>query len=302
MNELSNRIDRFINYIAIEKGLSENTVTAYSNDLSDFAIFLESRKINRINKIERLEILEYMQEMKQKGLSVQTVARRLVCLRNFFLFWQREGEIKTSPTEEMLLPRFSRKLPNALTVNEVEALLKQPNLEKPSGIRDAVMLELLYATGLRVSELINLKVHDLNLEEGMLRTIGKGNKERLIPLHELAAISLESFINQTRPLLLKGKSSPYLFLNLRGKKISRQYFWNRIKKYALSAGINKDISPHSLRHTFATHLLDGGADLRSIQAMLGHVDISSTQIYTHVSREKIKSEYDRLHPRAKIGQ
>ncbi len=300
MDNISEHIDRFINYLVVEKGLAQNSVKAYSSDLSDFARFLAESEVEALDAIEKLNILLYLEDLKKRRSSTQTSARRLVCLRNFFLFQQAEGKISTNPAEELLLPRLSRQLPDSLTIQEVETLLGQPNRQKPSGFRDATMLELLYATGLRVSELIGLRLHDVDLEELVVRTMGKGGKERLIPLHRSAAEMIREYIHNARPGLLKQKRSEYLFLNLRGGKLSRQYFWKRIKEYALEAGITKSISPHSMRHTFATHLLDGGADLRSIQAMLGHVDISSTQIYTHVSRERIKSEYDRLHPRAKF--
>ena len=235
--------------------------------------------------------------MRDEGLSARSRARHLVTLRGFYKFLVQENILQRDPAELIDLPKSSLNLPHALTVDEVKLLLTTPDLNKPNGLRDTAMLELLYAAGLRVSELINLKIQDVNLEAGFVRVFGKGSKERIVPIGYFAIETIENYIKNSRPRLLKHIVSPYLFVARAGKPMTRQGFWKLLKRYAQHAGFIKKITPHSLRHSFASHLLEGGADLRAVQVMLGHVDISTTQIYTHVAREHLKKAHAKFHPR-----
>jgi integrase/recombinase XerD len=239
---------------------------------------------------------DYMGTLKQT-LSARSCARNLSSLKMFFRFLVSDGKIKNSPVRLLEAAKLSQRLPGILSRQEVESLLSQPNGSNPLGQRDKALMEILYATGLRVSELVNLKLSNVNLEAGYVRMMGKGSKERIVPMGSKALEVLKAYLSEGRPRLLKGRSSSYLFLNLRGNPLTRQGFWKVIKKYGRSAGIKKEITPHKLRHSFATHLLEGGADLRSVQIMLGHVDISTTQIYTHITRERLKQVHERYHPR-----
>jgi len=288
-------IDEFINFITYEKNLSENTVQAYSSDLRKF-----SEKINKEAESITLEdVYRFIAGLKSQGVKNKTIARNIVSLRNFFLFLKREEHLKTNIMENFEVPRVEKYLPSYLTEDEVNELINAVDISKPLGFRDRTMLELLYATGLRVSELVNIKVNDINLDEGYVVCMGKGRKERIVPFGEEAKKYLIEYLEVARPLLMKEKKHWILFVNRFGNGISRVGFFKNLKKIARNAGIKKNISPHTLRHSFATHLLNHSADLRIVQELLGHSNISTTQIYTNVSRKKMKNTYDKYHPRAK---
>ena len=288
-------IDHFLDMIWMERGLSRNTLDAYRTDLYRFASWA-ARHQTDMDCVREALILDYLSE--QVDISARTTARRLSSLRRFYQYLLREGRIQTDPTDNIAAPRLGRPLPHSLTETEVEALLNAPNTDDPKGFRDRTMLEVLYATGLRVSELVNLAMDQLNLRQGVLRIAGKGNKERLIPIGQEAHDWLENYIAATRSRLITGAENPALFPGRRNRAMTRQTFWHIIKRYARQAGISKPISPHILRHAFATHLLNHGADLRVVQMLLGHSDISTTQIYTHVARERLKQLHAEHHPRA----
>jgi integrase/recombinase XerD len=290
-----NLVDQFIDYLRVERGLAGNTVEAYSRDLNAFFQFLEGREFSALHLTEE-QIEQYVSTMRGR-LSQRSVARNISAIKMFFRFLATEGKIEMSPVRFLQTPRLSKRLPGVLSQGEVEKLLLQPDLSTPRGKRDGAMLEILYATGLRVSELVNLKVLAVNLEAGYLRTFGKGSKERIVPLGEKAIVAVREYLSGGRRSLAKRTSSPYLFVSSRGRPMTRQGFWKIIKKYGQKAGINKKITPHSIRHSFASHLLEGGADLRSVQVMLGHSDISTTQIYTHVTRRRLKELHEKCHPR-----
>ena len=290
-----NLADQFINYLRIERGLADNTVQAYSRDLVKFFQFLENRKLTPL-KVSPDQISKYATVLG-KMLSSNSVARNVSAVRMFFRFLVSEGKIRSNPTRLLETPRLKRRLPDVLSQAEVERLLSQPDGSQSVGLRDRAMLEILYATGLRVSELIGLKVLDINLEAGFVRTIGKGSKERIVPIGEKAIYAVKEYLLNARPQLIKGVNSPYLFLNFRGRPMTRQGFWKIIKKYGSQALIKKKLTPHSIRHSFASHLLEAGADLRSVQVMLGHADIATTQIYTHVTRKRLKEIHETCHPR-----
>ena len=287
--------DQFINYIRVERGLAGNTVEAYARDLLRFFQFLKGRKLSPLH-ISQEQITIYVGMLGRK-LSAKSVARNISAVKMFFRFLATEGKIERSPARFLATPRLSRKLPDVLSRGEVEHLLSQPDPSHPREQRDLAMLEILYATGLRVSELVSLKILAVNLEAGYVRTMGKGSKERIVPMGEKAAEAVSAYLSSGRALLTKGAGSSYLFVNSRGSRMTRQGFWKIIKKYGKKAGINKKITPHSIRHSFASHLLEGGADLRAVQVMLGHADISTTQIYTHVTRERLKELHEKCHPR-----
>jgi integrase/recombinase XerD len=287
--------DQFINHLRVERGLADNTVQSYSRDLFRFFDFLNAKKLSPLRTTQD-DLTDYMGSLKQT-LSARSCARNLSALRMFFRFLVSDGKIKSSPARLLEAAKLPQRLPGILSAQEVDLLLSQPDDSNHLGQRDKVLMEILYATGLRVSELVGLKISNVNLEAGYVRIVGKGSKERIVPMGSEALDTLKTYLSEGRPRLLKGRSSSYLFLNLRGTPISRQGFWRVIKKYGRSAGIGKQITPHKLRHSFATHLLEGGADLRSVQVMLGHADISTTQIYTHITRERLKQVHERYHPR-----
>jgi integrase/recombinase XerD len=287
--------DQFTNHLRVERGLADNTIEAYSRDLTRFLQFLGKTKLSPFD-IAQENITDYIATL-QGNLSVRSIARNLSALKMFFRFLVSDGKIKGNPARRLGVPKLPQRLPEILTVHEVEILLSQPTVSTHQGQRDKAMLELLYATGLRVSELVGLRVSNINLEAGYVRTVGKGSKERMIPMGEKALESLRLYLSNGRIGLLKKRSSPYLFINSRGKPLTRQGFWKIIKRYRTISGIKKEITPHILRHSFATHLLEGGADLRSVQIMLGHADISTTQIYTHITRERLKQIHEKYHPR-----
>lgn len=288
-------LDHFIAFLRVERGLSENTVESYRRDLSGFLNFIGEKGLPPL-EITQDQIGPYISLLGQR-LSARSIARNISALKTFFRFLVSEGKIETSPARLLETPRAGQRLPGVLTRQEVESLLAQPKGVDPRGLRDLAMIEVLYATGLRVSELVNLKVSNINLEAGYLRTMGKGSKERMVPIGDKAREAIKNYTMLGRIQMTKGKNTPYLFLNPSGRPLTRQGFWKIIKKYGLMAGIKKKFSPHSLRHSFATHLLGAGADLRSVQVMLGHADISTTQIYTHVTREQLRGVHEKFHPR-----
>ncbi len=291
-------IDNYLYYLAAERGLAENTLEAYRHDLEEFARFLVERQIALV-AADRLVITAYLLQLRQAGIAHTSLARRLAALRGFYRFLCREALLDKDPTAVMQTPRRARKLPVVLVPAEVEALLRQPLILEPRGLRDRAILELLYASGLRVSEVCQLGLDQVDLRVGYVRCIGKGSKERIVPFGDVAGQALDEYLRRARAKLLrKNKAEPALFLNRLGQRITRQGLWKIIKAYARQAGINKNLSPHTLRHSFATHLLENGADLRAVQEMLGHADISTTQIYTHLTRARLKEIYQRSHPRA----
>ncbi|HLJ74476.1 MAG TPA: site-specific tyrosine recombinase XerD [Thermoanaerobaculia bacterium] len=291
---MKNYLLLYLDYLAVEKGLAKNSLSSYATDLRKFADWLDDRPLERV---QRQDIVRYFQSQRSAGISARSVARALAALRGFFRFLAREKHLEHDPTENIENPKLWSTLPHSLTSSEVEALLAAPDCKTADGLRDAAMLELLYATGLRVSELIHVKLEDLVLDAGFLRTFGKGSKERIVPFGDSARDAITAYIERARPELNK-RNDPHVFLTKRSRPMSRQTFWMKIVRYARQAGIRSHISPHVLRHSFATHLLENGADLRSVQMMLGHSDISTTQIYTHVSRARLQKLYDQFHPRA----
>jgi integrase/recombinase XerD len=290
-------VEEFLDYIVVEKGLSKNSVDAYRRDLVKFEGFLKLRCGDVIDA-RREDIISFMTSLREGGLSSRSTARSMVAVRMLYRFLKGERYIDALPTENIELPRSFRTLPDVLSPEEVERLIKSPDTKEPIGMRDRAMLELLYATGLRVSELVGVEVNRLNLEVGFLVVLGKGSKERVVPMGEIAMDWIKGYIRSARVKTLKGRESEFLFVTARGGNMTRQGFWKIVKKHALKSGIYKKITPHTLRHSFATHLLEGGADLRSVQTMLGHADIATTQIYTHINSERLKKIYKQFHPRA----
>jgi len=289
--------DLYLNYLRIEKGLSDQTIESYSRDLGRYLNYLENQHMHHPDEADTLTVLKYVIDLRNEGLSARSRCRHLVTLRGFYRFLSREKLIANDPVRMIDMPKSGLKLPDVLSVAEVGRLLNAPDPTTPNGARDAAMLELLYAAGLRVSELVPLKIQDVNTEGGFVRILGKGSKERVVPFGRYAGEKLINYIDTVRPRLLKGLVSPYLFVARAAKPMTRQGFWKLIKRYRDRAGLLKHVSPHTLRHSFATHLLEGGADLRSVQVMLGHADISTTQIYTHVTRDHLKKMHERCHPR-----
>jgi len=283
----------FLNFCRLEKGLSANSIDAYSTDLSRLISFFGSASLPDTDGLRN-----YLDHLYQSGLSHRTVARHITTLRNFYGFLLREGAIGSDPTEYLRTPRQWQTIPKFLNLEEIEKLIQAPDATRPTGIRDRAMLEVLYASGLRVSELCHLGLGDLNASLGFLKTTGKGNKQRLVPVGKDAVQAVERYLAEGRGALLKGRTSRYLFVTARGGCLTRQAFWKSLAGYGRKAGIFRDLTPHVLRHSFATHLLEGGADLRSVQVMLGHADISTTQIYTHVMRSRLRETVERHHPRA----
>jgi len=289
-------VDRFLDTIWMERGLSPNTLGAYRADLMTLWRGLSEHNI-QIENAQKADLLSFIAKRVESGAKPRSTARQLSSYRRFFRYIMREGLRDNDPTADIAMPRIGRSLPKTLTEEEVDSLLHAPNTDDPLGHRDRAMLELLYATGLRVSELINLKQSQVNYNQGVLRIVGKGDHERLIPLGEEAQRWMQNFSNGPRMEILLERQTEYLFPTRRGGRMTRQAFWHIIKRYAKKAGIGKALSPHSLRHAFATHLLNRGADLRVVQLLLGHSDLSTTQIYTHVARERLKDVHSEHHPR-----
>jgi integrase/recombinase XerD len=289
-------IDRFLDAVWMERGLSPNTLAAYRADLTALERWLEEHEID-LSAAHRGDILSFMASRVQAGARPRSTARQLSSFRRFFRHLVREGALREDPTAQIAMPKVGRSLPRSLTEEEVEALLAAPAVSDPLGHRDRTMLEVLYATGLRVSELVNLSLAQVNLNQGVLRIVGKGDRERLIPLGEEAVQWVQQFLQGPRVEILLERQTDFLFPTRRGDRMTRQAFWHIIKRYARKAGVQKDLSPHTLRHAFATHLLNHGADLRVVQMLLGHSDLSTTQIYTHVARERLKELHSQHHPR-----
>jgi len=295
---LESHIRTFLNCLRVEKGLSDNTIQAYRRDIEKFGAFVAQRKLGT-KDVRRSDVVDFLGSLYRKGLDSRSVARHLVTLRNFFRFAQIQEFITVDPSLNLESPKIRRTLPGYLRLEEVERLLAQPDAKTPLGLRDRAMLEVLYSTGLRVSELIGLRVTDLDPKVGCIRCIGKGDKERIVPAGRKALGMVEKYLHNARPKLLgKGVASPALFVNRNGHSLSRVGVWKILSAYGRRAGLRMALTPHMLRHSFATHLLERGADLRSVQLMLGHADISTTQIYTHVVEERLKQIYKAHHPRA----
>ena len=299
-------IDSFLSYLSVEKGYSTHTIEAYRNDLNGLTEFAraEASKQNSAPawaNFSRQSVLGYLLNLKERGYAATTIARKVAAARSFFGFLVSEGIIKTNPTENMSSPSVGRALPKPIPINQVRLLLEQPNKSPTAEAqRDRSMLELLYASGMRISELVSLNLGDVNTEgDYYVRCFGKGHKERLIPLYEQVAKGVKKYIEETRPKLAHDRKNAALFLNARGDRLTRQGFWQKLKEYAKSAGLDARVSPHTLRHSFATHMLSGGADLRSVQELLGHANISTTQVYTHLTTDHIRRTYEKSHPRAK---
>ena len=290
-------IDAYLNHLIVEKGLAAKTIEAYAGDLAAFLEFLKRHHIESIDQTDTAVILKYIIDLRKSGRGASTRARHLVTLRGFYHHLQHSGRLNRDPTKLVDLPKSGLKLPVVLNVDQIARLLTAPDLEKPIGQRDAAMLELIYAAGLRVSELINIQMTSINLEAGFVRVLGKGSRERIVPIGRTALTSIQHYIKGARGKLLKGHTSHYLFVARAGQPMTRQGFWKLLKRYALKAGIRERVTPHSMRHSFASHLLEGGADLRAVQVMLGHVDIATTQIYTHVAQKRLIEIHKKHHPR-----
>lgn len=297
---MDEHLDSFLVYITMNRGLSKNTIESYSRDISSLTAFLDKRGISDPASVNEPDVAAFFEHLRKKNLSPRSVARNIVSLKQFFRFLLAENVITEDPLRNTVSPKPSKTLPHTLSLDEVERLLAEPEKGKSDEtLRDRSMLEVLYATGVRVSELVALELNRINLDHGYVITLGKGSKERIVPIGDAAIRKTRDYLSDSRPRLLRGRNSEYLFVTSRtGSRMSRQRFWRIIKNYALAAGIHSHITPHVLRHSFATHLLERGADLRAIQAMLGHSDISTTQIYTYVEKERLKRVHEKSHPRA----
>ncbi len=296
---MEDQVQDFLHYLIVERSLSKNTLDAYRRDLAQYTKHLnEKEAIGSLQEVRRAHIVNYLYELKDQGKASTTIARNIASIRSFHQFLLREKAVDQDPSVHIETPKTERKLPKILSTSEVEQLLESPDYSTPFGKRDRAMLEVLYATGLRVTELVDLKTEDIHLTMGFIRTIGKGNKERIVPLGTMAREALTTYLDEGRGQLMKSNKTDFLFLNHRGERLSRQGFWKILKKLAVKANIVKPLTPHTLRHSFATHLLENGADLRAVQELLGHADISTTQIYTHVTKARLKDIYSTYHPRA----
>lgn len=302
---LREAIDNFLNYLTVEKGFSENTVAAYHNDLYQLASFVEEEAIKRDftpswASFGRQGVLSYLLNLKERGYAASTVARKVAAAKSFSNFMVAEGNIKDNPMLNVTSPRVGKSLPKPISISQVRRLLEQPTkLSTLEAKRDRAILELLYASGMRVSELVSLNLGDIDIDDGSVRCFGKGHKERLIPIAPRAALTVKEYLQEARPHLSHNDAEQALFLNRRGARLTRQGLWQILKGYAKSAELDKEITPHTLRHSFATHMLSGGADLRSVQELLGHANISTTQVYTHLTTEHVRRTYEKSHPRAK---
>jgi len=293
-------LDQFLNHLSLEVGLSANTIDSYGRDLKRYIKFLQERKVDSVDKITGKYITDLIVLMSKMGLRPSSIARNLTSIRSFHKFLVTEGYSDSNPAGALESPKLWRKLPTVLNVKEIEKLLDKPTEDDPLSLRDKAILEFLYATGVRISELIKIKRKDVLSEVELVRVTGKGQKERIIPVGKIALGSVKRYLQEARPKLAKQNSEDFLFLNRRGGPFSRMGLWKILRKYVTQAGIKKKVSPHTIRHSFATHLLKAGADLRAVQEMLGHADISTTQIYTHLDREYLKQEHRDYHPRSKM--
>lgn len=295
-------LNDFLTFLSVEKGASANTVAAYRNDLQQLADFIGTLSKDSWGSVDRSAIQDFILDMKQRGYSETSVARKVAATRSFYAFLSAEGMVQNNPTEGLTSPRVGKTLPKAISPNEVDELLEQPAMRNtPEAKRDRAMLELLYATGMRVTELVSLDITSVNADERQpfVRCLGKGAKERTIPIHDQAFDALKDYLDEGRPMLLRAKDEPALFLNRRGERLTRQGFWLILKGYAKSANLGSEITPHTLRHSFATHMLRGGMPLRNVQEMLGHANISTTQVYTHLTSEHVREVYEKAHPRSR---
>ncbi|WP_107922947.1 site-specific tyrosine recombinase XerD [Lysinibacillus parviboronicapiens] len=300
MNDFHYAIEDYIHFIQVERQLSINTLASYRRDLENYVQFLqEAEGMSSFHKVERTTVLRHLEQLRMQGKTSRTVARHISSIRSFHQFLLREKRTETDPTVHLEMPTIEQKLPNILSIEEIESLLIAPNRSKPQGVRDVAMLELLYGSGMRISELIALDLADIHLTMGFVRVFGKGGKERIIPLGKSALSALSAYLDGARGQL-QGKypKTDAFFINQRGKRLTRQGCWKLMKEHALKAGIQHELTPHTLRHSFATHLVENGADLRAVQEMLGHADISTTQIYTHISKTRLSEVYKQFHPRA----
>lgn len=297
---MEDQLKDFIHFVMVEKGLAKNTIAAYERDLKNYNHYLKNvEKLDSLNDVQRVHIVHFLGFLKEQGKSSKTIARHVASIRAFHQFLIRDKATDHDPSVHIETPQLERSLPKVLNQQEVETLLDAPKSNDHYGLRDKAMLEILYATGMRVSELIGLNLGDAHLTMGFIRCIGKGNKERIIPIGKTASDALQRYLDHGRPMFISKKyRDNALFLNHHGKRLTRQGFWKILKKLVNEAGIKKELTPHTLRHSFATHLLENGADLRAVQEMLGHVDISTTQIYTHVTKTRLKDVYSKFHPRA----
>ncbi|MDD5168231.1 MAG: site-specific tyrosine recombinase XerD [Syntrophales bacterium] len=294
---MTQEIDEYLNYMAVEKGASPHTLEAYSRDLNRFRIFINNRESDHPEGVKPSDVIEFMTVLREEGLSQKSINRNLAALKGFYRYLLREKKVQSSPVAEITLARGWIHLPDTLTLTEMNLLLAQPGLKNAAAVRDSAIMELMYATGLRVSEVVQLKMNSINWQVGYLVTMGKGGKERVVPVGKSAYDLLRRYIEEARPILVKARSGQTLFLNRFGTIFTRQGLWKVIKKYACMIGLGDKVHPHSFRHSFATHLLEGGADLRAVQVMLGHADISTTQIYTHVTQERLRTVHRKYHPR-----
>ena len=298
-------IESFLNYLTVEKGFSENTVSAYRNDLYQLVDYINEDAGNRKTMpswpgFDRHSMLSYLLWIKGRNYAATTVARKVAASKSFFAFMTAEGKIKVNPTENLGSIKVGRSLPKPISISQVRQLLEQPaKLSTPDAKRDLAILQLLYASGMRVSELVSLNLGDVDIRGGFVRCFGKGHKERVIPIHERAAVAVDDYIKNARPELARNDSEKAMFLNVRGDRLTRQGLWQILKGYAKAANLQIEVTPHTLRHSFATHMLAGGADLRSVQELLGHANISTTQVYTHLTSEHVRRTYEKSHPRAK---
>lgn len=288
----------YLHYLSVERGLAQNTLESYGRDLRQYLGYLKEKKNLSLSETTQATVIGYLLQLQARGKAAATLSRSLAAIKSYYHFMARENRIERDPTVNLDAPKQEKRLPRVLSVEDVDHLLEQPDLKNPAGIRDRAMLELLYATGLRVSELVSLKLNDINLETGYLKCFGKGSKERIVPLGSVASKYIKLYQEHARKFLAANPRENTLFLNHHGRGLTRQGFWKIIKKYAEHSQAPLEITPHTLRHSFATHLLENGADLRSVQEMLGHADVSTTQIYTHLTRSKIKEVYEKTHPRA----
>ena len=296
---MDSHISAFMDYLDFEKGLAANTRAAYRRDLRKFLVFIqETLAYHSLSEITKSDIIAFLALQMDSGAEYSTIARNLSSIKTFYKFLVLDGFLAINPAGDLETPKIKRKLPRVLSVDEVDRLMEEPNVIMPLGIRDRAMMELMYGTGVRVSELLSLQVEDINLTAGFLRCFGKGRKERIIPVNQTAIDWVQRYLARSRNLLVKANSEKNLFLNSRGSRLSRQGFFKILVGYVQSADIHKDVTPHTLRHSFATHLLENGADLRAVQEMLGHADISTTQIYTHLTRSRLREVYQQYHPRA----
>lgn len=295
---LQDSVIEYLNYLKVERGLTENTLISYRQELKQFNYYLTKHKIINFSQVDRFVIMDYLKSIQQSGKSENSIIHSVSTLRKFFLFLKQENIIQNNPMLKIDTPKKAQHLPQVLSIDEVDRLLAVPDIKTDLGIRDRALLETMYATGLRVSELVNLTGDNLHLDMGFIQTLGKGNKERIIPIGDVAIDWLNVYLKQVRNKLVKDSNEKHVFVNAHGRQLTRQGVWKNLKQQVRAAGISKNVTPHTLRHSFATHLLENGADLRIVQELLGHADVSTTQIYTHISKKRLQDIYNKAHPRA----